>query len=66
MEEGHSPVSYSPVACRTFNDIALAVGRVLAVATLALITIVILAQVFFLYITGGALNWSEEGARCGG
>ncbi|MGB1264883.1 MAG: TRAP transporter small permease [Nereida ignava] len=46
-----------------FNDIALAVGRVLAIAALALMVIFILAQVFFRYIMGDALNWSEEGAR---
>lgn len=46
-----------------FNDIALAVGRVLAIAALALMVVFILAQVFFRYIMGDALNWSEEGAR---
>ena len=39
-----------------FNDIALAVGRVLAITALALMIIFILAQVFFRYIMGDALN----------
>lgn len=46
-----------------FNDIALAIGRVLAISALALMVVFILAQVFFRYVMGDALNWSEEAAR---
>ncbi|MCF6445387.1 TRAP transporter small permease [Nereida sp. MMG025] len=46
-----------------FNDAALALGRLLAIAALALMVVFILAQVFFRYVLGDALNWSEEAAR---
>ena len=46
-------------------DRLLAIGRVLAVALLAIMVAVILAQVFFRYALGSALAWPEEAARFG-
>lgn len=47
------------------NERLLAVGRVLAVAALALMVGVILAQVVARYVLNDALPWSEEAARFG-
>ncbi|MEM9047971.1 MAG: TRAP transporter small permease [Pseudomonadota bacterium] len=47
------------------NIALLATGRMLAILLLALMVLVILAQVFFRYILGDALNWTEEAARFG-
>ncbi len=46
-----------------FNDVALKIGRVLAVIALAIMVCLILGQVFFRYVLNDAPNWTEEGAR---
>ncbi|MBM9595660.1 TRAP transporter small permease [Roseitranquillus sediminis] len=46
-----------------FNDAVLPLGRMLAVAALALMVIVTLLQVFFRYVLGDALPWPDEAAR---
>lgn len=46
-----------------FNDIALSIGRALAIAALAIMVAFILGQVFFRYVLNDAPNWTEEGAR---
>ncbi|WP_112323358.1 TRAP transporter small permease [Oceanibium sediminis] len=45
------------------NSTLLSIGRFLAWVALALMVLAILAQVFFRYVLGDALNWSEELAR---
>ncbi|WP_420859858.1 TRAP transporter small permease [Marivivens marinus] len=47
------------------NNAVLAVGRVIAVAALAVMVCLILGQVFFRYVLNDAPNWTEEGARFG-
>ena len=47
------------------NNVVLAVGRIIAVAALAIMVCLILGQVFFRYILNDAPNWTEEGARFG-
>ncbi|WP_233416996.1 TRAP transporter small permease [Halovulum marinum] len=46
-----------------FNAAVLAVGRQLAWVCLGIMVVVILAQIFFRYVIGDALAWSEELAR---
>ena len=46
-----------------FNDGACLVGRYGSLTLLGLMTIAILIQVFFRYVLGSALTWSEEAAR---
>jgi len=48
---------------RLFNDVVLAVGRILAAAALAIMVAFILAQVFFRYVLNDALPWPDEAAR---
>lgn len=43
----------------------LAIGRVIAIAALAIMVCLILGQVFFRYVMDAAPNWTEEGARFG-
>lgn len=45
------------------NSGILAAAKVFAVIALAIMVCLILAQVFFRYALGDALNWTEEGAR---
>ncbi|MFN3824006.1 MAG: TRAP transporter small permease [Pseudorhodobacter sp.] len=45
------------------NAAMLAAGRWLGVACVALMVLFILVQVFFRYVLGNALPWSEEAAR---
>lgn len=45
------------------NSGILAAAKVIAVIALAIMVCLILAQVFFRYALGDALNWTEEGAR---
>ncbi len=45
------------------NAPVLAVGRVIAIILMALMVLVILAQIFMRFVIGDALNWSEEAAR---
>ncbi|SEW18187.1 Tripartite ATP-independent transporter, DctQ component [Cognatiyoonia koreensis] len=47
------------------NTQLLTMGKVIAVAALAIMVCLILAQVFFRYVIGDALNWTEEAARFG-
>ena len=47
------------------NSILLAIGKVIAVAALAIMVCLILGQVFFRYVLNDAPNWTEEGARFG-
>lgn len=47
------------------NNSILAVAKVIAVFALAVMVCFILAQVFFRYVIGDALNWTEEAARFG-
>lgn len=47
------------------NSIVLAIGKVIAVAALAIMVCLILGQVFFRYILNDAPNWTEEAARFG-
>ena len=47
------------------NTQLLQVGKVIAVIALAIMVCLILAPVFFRYVLGDALNWTEEGARFG-
>lgn len=48
-----------------FNSAVLAIGRIIAVAALAIMVCLILGQVFFRYVLNDAPNWTEEGARFG-
>ena len=43
-----------------FLDIALRIGRWIAVAAIAIMVLAILVQVFFRYVLGNALPWPEE------
>ena len=45
------------------NTGVLAVGKVIAVAAIALMVLAILVQVFFRYVIGNALPWPDEFAR---
>lgn len=47
------------------NSAVLAVGRIIAIAALAIMVCLILGQVFFRYVLNDAPNWTEEGARFG-
>lgn len=47
------------------NTGLLSVGRVIAIAALALMVCLILGQIFFRYIMNDAPNWTEEAARFG-
>lgn len=47
------------------NTQLLQIGKVIAVIALAIMVCLILAQVFFRYVLGDALNWTEEAARFG-
>lgn len=46
-----------------FNDVALRIGRSAAWVLLALMTFIVLYQVFFRYALNNAPSWSEAGAR---
>lgn len=46
-----------------FNDAACALGKYAGLSLIALMTAAILLQVFFRYVLGSALTWSEEVAR---
>lgn len=46
-----------------FNDVALRVGRTAAWVLIALMTFIVLYQVFFRYVLNNAPSWSEAGAR---
>ena len=48
---------------QVFNDIALPIGRGIAVACIALMVVCILIQVFFRYVLNNALPWPDEAAR---
>ncbi|MEL6206272.1 MAG: TRAP transporter small permease [Pseudomonadota bacterium] len=48
---------------KVVNDYLLQLGRALAVVALAIMVIVILAQVFFRYVLNSALPWPDEAAR---
>jgi TRAP-type C4-dicarboxylate transport system permease small subunit len=48
---------------RKLNELVLGLGKGLAVVALALMVIVILAQVFFRYVLNNALPWPDEAAR---
>jgi len=50
-------------ALKVVNDVLLRIGRAIAVAALALMVAVILAQVFFRYVLNDALAWPDEAAR---
>ena len=50
-------------ALKVVNDLLLRLGRTLAVAALAVMVGVILAQVFFRYVLNNALPWPDEAAR---
>lgn len=45
------------------NAAVLALGRGIGIACIAVMVVFILIQVFFRYVLGNALPWSEEGAR---
>ena len=47
------------------NSVLLAIGKVIAIAALAIMVCLILGQVFFRYILNDAPNWTEEAARFG-
>ena len=47
------------------NSAVLAIGRIIAIAALAIMVCLILGQVFFRYVLNDAPNWTEEGARFG-
>ncbi|SLN61037.1 Tripartite ATP-independent periplasmic transporters, DctQ component [Roseivivax jejudonensis] len=51
------------VPLELWNRWALALGRGLALVALAIMVIVILAQVFFRYVLNNALPWPDEAAR---
>lgn len=48
-----------------FNDIVLAIGRIVAILALVVMVCLILGQVFFRYVLDDAPSWTEEGARFG-
>jgi TRAP-type C4-dicarboxylate transport system permease small subunit len=50
-------------ALKVVNDWLLRLGRALAVAALAIMVGVVLAQVFFRYVLNSALPWPDEAAR---
>ncbi|MFQ5622585.1 MAG: TRAP transporter small permease [Paracoccaceae bacterium] len=45
------------------NTLLLRAGRAVAWVFLGLMVVIILAQIFFRYVIGDALNWTEEAAR---
>lgn len=47
----------------TFNGFFTGIGRNVGMTLVALMTAIILIQVFFRYVLGNALSWSEEIAR---
>lgn len=50
-------------ALAAINAPILALGRGIAIVLMALMVLVILAQIYMRFIVGDALNWSEEAAR---
>ncbi len=46
-----------------FNDVSLQIGRTLAWILLALMTFIVLYQVFFRYVLNDAPSWSEAASR---
>jgi TRAP-type C4-dicarboxylate transport system permease small subunit len=48
-----------------FNTAILAIGKMIAIAALAVMVALILGQVFFRYVLNAAPNWTEEAARFG-
>jgi TRAP-type C4-dicarboxylate transport system permease small subunit len=63
-EEAPMGVLLGPIrALKVVNDLLLRLGRALAVAALAVMVGVILAQVFFRYVLNNALPWPDEAAR---
>lgn len=48
-----------------FNNVVLAIGRIISMAALAIMVCLILGQVFFRYVLNDAPNWTEEAARFG-
>ena len=46
-----------------FNDIALRIGRAIAIVAIAAMVVAILTQVFFRYVLNNALPWPDEAAR---
>jgi len=49
----------------TLNENLHKVCQAIAISALAIMVCMILAQVYFRYVAGGALNWTEEAARFG-
>ena len=47
------------------NTVILSIGRVIAVAALAIMVCLILSQAFLRYLFDGPPSWTEEGARFG-
>jgi TRAP-type C4-dicarboxylate transport system permease small subunit len=47
------------------NSVVLQIGKIIAIAALAIMVCLILGQVFFRYILNDAPNWTEEAARFG-
>ena len=47
------------------NTALLSVGRIIAIAALAVMVCLILGQIFFRYALNSPPNWTEEGARFG-
>lgn len=48
---------------QTWNDTVLKIGRWIGLVAIALMVVVILAQVFFRYVLNNALPWPDEAAR---
>lgn len=66
MAAGRTMVNALAIALKPvtrFNDWVLRFGRTAAWACLALMVLVILAQIFFRYVLNNALPWPDEAAR---
>ena len=58
-----TPVKYVLLPFQTWNDITLRIGWWISVVAIGLMVLSILLQVFFRYVLGSPLAWSEEAAR---
>lgn len=58
-----TPVKYVLMPFQTWNDITLRIGWWISVVAIGLMVLSILLQVFFRYVLGSPLAWSEEAAR---
>jgi len=58
-----TPLTGLLIPIRAFNDVALRIGRGIAIVAIALMVVAILIQVFFRYALDNPLPWPDEAAR---